>query len=247
MATDRSSEAATAHEGAVIRHSALPLRATQAGPQARSRTLGQGEQNVMLALGLVRAAQRALLTVEPKVQRACELTLSSGARGAVHHNERSRLIDELSRAIREAVFEGHRLLDGGRPTFTVDDGGRHREPLRVDLPDLAGALFGERGLAEHMRLTAPRANSELAAQATLASVREGKQWLERAEQQLAELLGHFHQQRAQARTGADVQALARSAEALRRRVVGAGRSALAAQGDLSARTLSLVLGAEPKG
>jgi flagellin-like hook-associated protein FlgL len=246
MTTARTSEAtSTAHERAVTMHSLLPLRSTQGGSQARSRTLGQGEHNVMLALGLVRAAQRALSLVEPKVQRACELALSGGsARGAVLLNELSRLMDELAKATREAMFEGHRLLDGASPMFTVDDAVQGGEPLRVDLPDLESALFGERGLAAHARITAARADTELAVQATRASIRDGKLALERAEQQLGVLLDHFHQQRAQYDAGADGQALARIAEALRRRVVDAGRSALAAQGDLSARTFSLVLDAE---
>jgi len=65
--------------------------------QLRSRLLGQEEQSVMLALGLVRAATRTLLALEPKLLRAGELlSRFETPKEAAARAELGKLYDELS-------------------------------------------------------------------------------------------------------------------------------------------------------
>src|SRR5262249_40360857 len=111
--------------------------------QLRSRMLGQEEHNVMLALGVVRAAKLALLQLEPKLLRVYELLISLDTpREGSARVELSKLRDELGRALSSAACEGYALLDGGCAVFDVEDTRRTGEPLQVSLPDLASVLHG---------------------------------------------------------------------------------------------------------
>lgn len=215
----------------------------------RSRTLGQEEHNVMLALGLVRAASQALVLVEPKLVRASELVRGGGIpRAAAGRTELTRLIDDLNRNLLRASFEGYRLLDGGDVMFTVGDAREAREssgPLRIALPDLSSVVVGAGGLGDFATRSVERAEGERMAERILAVLTAGKLTLRAAEQQLSVLLAHFHQQRSHyTHLIAHDNDLEKIAIVLGQRVVLAGLAALAAQGDLSTRSQSLVLNAD---
>jgi hypothetical protein len=215
--------------------------------QLRSRVLGQEEHAVMLALGLVRAATRTLLALEPKLVRASELLLSLDTpRGAAARVELGKLYDDLNRTIGAAVFEGRPMFDGGSAVFDVDDARRNGEPLTVTLPDLDGVLHGEQGLEDFLSRARLRFEVERMANTLRASVADGKNMLREADRQLSVLLTHFHRQRREpAEPDATRSDLAQTAARLRERVLSAGSAALLAQGELSSRASSLVLSDRP--
>src|SRR4051812_3443003 len=105
------------------------------GSQLRSRLLAQEEQNVMLALGLVRAAIRTFLALEPKLLRAAELlSRFETSKEAAARTELGKLCDELSRTVASATFEGRPIFESARAVFDVDDARRNGEPLTLSLP-----------------------------------------------------------------------------------------------------------------
>ena len=147
--------------------------------QQQSRLLGQEEQNVMLALGLVRAASSALLALEPKLLRASELLLRIEAprEAAATRVELGKLYDELSRAVASAVFEGRVIFESASAVFDVDDAQRNGEPLTVGLPDLQSVLYGERGLEQFLTRARVRGDVERMADALVAASADGKAML----------------------------------------------------------------------
>jgi hypothetical protein len=203
----------------------------------------------MLALGLVRAASQALSLVEPKLTRASELVRGVGMpRAAAGRTELTRLIDDLNRSLSRASFEGYRLLEGGNVMFTVGDAREARqasEPLRIALPDLTSVVLGVNGLGELATRSLERAEGERMAERIHEALTAGKLTLREAAQQLSVLLAHLHQQRSHyTHLIAHDHDLAAIAVLLGQRVVHAGLAALAAQGDLSTRSQSLVLNAD---
>jgi hypothetical protein len=216
--------------------------------QQQSRLLGQEEQNVMLALGFVRAAARALLALEPKLLRASELLLriEPPREAAATRLELGKLYDELSRAVASAVFEGRPIFENASAVFDVDDARRNGEPLTVALPDLQSVLYGEQGLEQFLTRARVRGDIERMADTLVATSADGKAMLREAERQLSVLLTHFHRQRREElQRGVPQPDLARAAALLRDRVQSAGSAALIAQGDLSTRASSLVLSDRP--
>jgi hypothetical protein len=228
--------------------SAIPDLHLAGTSQQRSRLLGQEEQNVMLALGLVRAASRTLLALEPKLLRASELLLRvEGPReAAATRVELGKLFDELTRAVSSAVFEGRLIFDSATAVFDVDDARRNGEPLTVPIPDLRSVLLGDRGLEQFLTRARVRFDMERMADALRAAAADGKAMLRESERHLAVLLTHFHRQRRERLHLASAHAdLEQIAARLRERVQSAGSAALIAQGDLSTRATSLVLSDRP--
>jgi hypothetical protein len=216
--------------------------------QQRSRLLGQEEQNVMLALGFVRAASRTLLALEPKLLRASELLLRvEGPReAAVTRVELGKLFDELVRAVNSATFEGRLIFDHATAVFDVDDARRNGEPLTVSLPDLRSVLLGELGLEQFLTRARGRFDIDRMADALRAAAADGKAMLRESERHLAVLLTHFHRQRREHLNRAAPHVdLEQTAARLRDRVQSAGSAALVVQGDLSTRATSLVLNDRP--
>ncbi|HKP56423.1 MAG TPA: hypothetical protein VJV78_06880 [Polyangiales bacterium] len=215
------------------------------GSQVRSRVLGQEERNVMLALGVVRAAKLGLLQLEPKLLRAYELLISlDTSREASARAELEKLRDELGRALAAAEYEGYALFDGGSAVFDMEDTRRTGEPLSVGLPDLADALHGEQGLAEFLTRRRSRPESERMAERLRLCLQDARHALREADQQLSELLTHFHRQRSEHGPEVDQADLAQTAALLGQRVLRAGTQALVAQGELSTRASSLVLSSD---
>ncbi|HKU39010.1 MAG TPA: hypothetical protein VJR89_12705 [Polyangiales bacterium] len=214
--------------------------------QLRSRTLGQGEHNVMLALGMLRAGKAALGELEPKLLRVYELLVSLDTpREGSARSELAKLRDELTRALNAASFDGHALFEGGCAVFDVEDSRRSGEPLSVTLPDLATALHGQQGLTEFLARRRPRAEAERTAERMRLALQDARHVLRDAERQLSALLTHFHRQRSEHAAPADRNAdLAQTAVRLGQHVLRAGSLALLAQGELSTRASSLVLGSD---
>lgn len=215
--------------------------------QLRSRLLGQDEQHVMLALGLVRAAGRVLLGLEPKLQKASELfSRFETPKEAAARLELGKIYDELSRTVANATFEGRPIFESANAVFDVDDARRSGEPLTVSLPDLDALLHGESGLEQFLTRARVRGEIERMAAALVGTVTEGSALLRESERQLSVLLTHFHRQRRDRPELAGPEAdLAQTAARLSERVQQAGNAALAAQGALSARASSLVLSDRP--
>ncbi len=239
--------AASTHSGAGF-PSTIPELHLAGSSQQQSRLLGQEEQNVMLALGFVRAAARTLLAIEPKLARASELLLRAGPprEAAATRVELGKVYDDLSRTVANAVFEGRVIFESANAVFDVDDARRNGEPLTVALPDLQSVLHGEQGLEQFLTRARARGDIERMADALVATGADGKVMLREAERHLSVLLTHFHRQRREhLQRGAPQPDLARAAELLRDRVRNAGGDALIAQGDLSTRASSLVLSDRP--
>jgi hypothetical protein len=216
------------------------------GSQLRSRLLGQEEQSVMLALGLVRAAARTLLALEPKLLRAGELlSRFESPKEAASRAELGKLYDELSRTVAGATFEGRPIFESANAVFDVDDARRNGEPLTLSLPDLDALLHGEQGLQHFLSRARIRVEVERMASALRTAVADGKAMLREAEQQLSVLLTHFHRQRRDRPELDGPDDLAQTAARLSERVQQAGTAALAAQGELSTRASSLVLSDRP--
>jgi hypothetical protein len=234
-------------QSSVAPSSPAPDLYAQGSSQLRSRLLGQEEQHVMLALGLVRAASRTLLALEPKLLRASELlSRFETAREAAARVELGKVYDELCRAVDGATFEGRPIFESGSAVFDVDDALHTGEPLTLTLPDLDSLLHGEQGLENFLARARVRFEIERMAEALRSAVADGKVQLRDADRQLSVLLTHFHRQRREPpqpdAPGAD---LAQTAARLSERVQRAGSAALAAQGELSARASSLVLSDRP--
>lgn len=195
----------------------------------------------MLALGLVRAAQRHLFALEPVMLRACELLdrIDTPREGTARSDLR-KIAAELSRALAEASFEGQPLFEGGSSMFDVEDSRQRGEPLKVTLPTLTALVSGEHGLERYLSKRRDRAESSSIAEALRAGLHDGKSLVREAAQQLSVLLSHFHRQRSDRLPGSAPD-LASAAARLGERVVRAGHAALAAQGELSTRASSLVL------
>jgi hypothetical protein len=228
--------------------SAIPELHLAGASQQRSRLLGQEEQNVMLALGLVRAASRALLSLEPKLLRASELLLRVEAprEAAATRVELGKVFDELVRAVNSATFEGKPIFDSATAVFDVDDARRNGEPLTVSLPDLRSVLLGESGLEHFLTRARMRFDVERMANSLRAAAADGKAVLRESERHLSVLLTHFHRQRRERLNRATPQLdLEQTAARLRDRVQSAGKAALVVQGDLSTRATSLVLNDRP--
>jgi hypothetical protein len=216
--------------------------------QQRSRLLGQEEQNVMLALGLVRAAARTLLALEPKLLRASELLLRVEAprEAAATRVELGKLFDELVRTVNGTTFEGRLIFDSATAVFDVDDARRNGEPLTVSMPDLRSVLFGDHGLEYFLTRARVRFDVERMADALRAAAADGKAILRESERHLSVLLTHFHRQRRERLTlGSPHADLEQTAARLRDRVQSDGTAALIVQGDLSTRATSLVLSDRP--
>jgi hypothetical protein len=214
--------------------------------QLRSRLLGQDEQNVMLALGLVRTASRALLGLEPKLLRAAELlSRFESAREAAARMELGKIYDELSRTVASAVFEGRPIFESASTVFDVDDARRKGESLMVTLPDFQSLLHGEDGLEHFLSRARIRFEVERMSSALRTFVTDGKTMLNEADRQLSVLLTHFHRQRRENPALVAPQDLVQTATRLSERVQSAGNAALAAQGELSTRASSLVLSDRP--
>ncbi len=212
----------------------------------------------MLALGLVRAAERTLISIEPQLLRSCELLHqldparpAAAARGELHQvdparpsaaarSELDKLFGELARTLANASFEGQPLFDGGSRVFDVEDVRRNGEPLTVCLPDLGALLHGHAGLGEFLARKRTRSEAEAMTSSLRSGLAEAKVVLHEAAQQLSVLLTHFHRQRSDRPPTAALD-LARTAARLSERVLRAGSEALAAQGELSTRASSLVL------
>lgn len=210
--------------------------------QLRSRVLGKDEHNAMLALGLVRAAGRTWLALEPKLLRASELLLSLGpGRESASRAELGKLYDELNRTIAGATFEGKPMFDGECAVFDVEDARHNGEPLSVSLPDLSMLLRGERGLDGFLARARSRFDLEQMAEVLRAAVADGKAMLRESDRQLSVLLTHFHRQRHDPTVRGAEPDLAIAAAKLSERVMRAGSAAFAAQGELSTRASSLVL------
>lgn len=228
--------------------STIPELHLPGSSQQRSRLLGQEEQNVMLALGLVRAAARTLLAIEPKLSRASELLVrvEPPREAAATRLELGKLYDDVSRTVSSAVFEGRSIFESASAVFDVDDARRNGEPLTVALPDLQSVLHGENGLEQFLTRARVRGDVERMADALSAVSADGKAMLREAERHLSVLLTHFHRQRREHQhRGASHADLAQAAALLRDRVQSAGSAALIAQGDLSTRATSLVLSDRP--
>jgi hypothetical protein len=199
----------------------------------------------MLALGLVRAAERALLELEPKLMRAAELLgRFETPREAAARLELKKLFDELSRGVSGATFEGRPIFERTRAVFDVNDARRNGEPLTIALPDLDAVVHGEQGLAHFLGRARIRFEVERMAELLASTVSDGKQMLSEADHQLSVLLTHFHAQRRE-RTEVEPPDLERAATRLREQVQRAGHAALSAQGELSTRASSLVLSDRP--
>jgi flagellin-like hook-associated protein FlgL len=228
--------------------SAIPELHLPGSSQQRSRLLGQEEQNVMLALGLVRAAASVLLSIEPKLSRARELLLrvEPPREAAATRVELGTLYDDVSRTVASAVFEGRLIFESATAVFDVDDARRNGEPLTVSLPDLQSVLRGANGLEQFLTRARVRGDVERMADALTAVSADGKAMLREAERHLSVLLTHFHRQRREhGNRGAQPADLAQAAARLRDRVQHAGTEALIAQGELSTRATSLVLSDRP--
>jgi hypothetical protein len=201
----------------------------------------------MLALGLVRAAGRTLLALEPKLLRASELLLRSEApREATARVELGKLYDELSRTVANATFEGRPIFESASAVFDVDDAGRSGEPLTVRLPDLQLLLHGDQGLESFLSRAHVHLEIERMATALQTAAEDGKILLRDADRQLSVLLTHFHRQRREPPESEAPRAdLAQTAARLSEQVQRAGSAALAVQGALSTRASSLVLSDRP--
>ena len=219
----------------------VPLTAAlQGGPQLRSRWLGQEEHNLMLALGMVRAATRAIAALEPKLQRAQEL-LRAPQRTAATSLDLKRVAADAARTVQSTELQGRPLLDGTTAVFNRPDR-ESGEQLRIELPDLTSVVLGDEGLEAFALGAFDRKKADLLAMAIAAQLQSSKNTLRDAERQLVALLQQFDTQRRNAAAALCEQALDRLASSLRSRVVRAGGAALAAQGGLSNRAALLVLG-----
>ena len=213
-----------------------------------SRVLGQEEHNVMLALGLVRAAARTLLSLEPQVLRASELIdrLDTPRETAAIRGDLKKVAEQISHALADATFDGRPMFEGETAMFDVEDTRQSGEPLRIALPDLASLVHAETGLVDFAARKRTRLEAERMAEALRSGLGAGRAALRDAEQQLSVLLTHFHRQRSDhPRERGSEPDLVHVAVHLRDRVMRAGHAALAAQGELSIRASSLVLNDDP--